>query len=225
MTIGNKIAFPAGIVHVRSTEPPVVPARIQFLPFIPNIISTFSQSETIIFLRYTFIPTYSKLIGGILFSIAFWAAARNLGRQSIVKDYMIISVYGFVLLFLSNQAILLVNGVPYPPFGLATVSFMGLSSYMILVGIYCSSISVAEDSKLRQSIRSIALRESKLLDSIGTAQMEPEIQRRVIVLTKQNQDRMVEETGIQSSLMEEDMKSYLEQVIKEVKKDRQQPAS
>ena len=36
---------------------------------------------------------------------------------------------------------------------------------------------------------------------------------------------MVEETGIQSSLTEEDMKSYLEQVIKEVKKDRQQQAS
>jgi len=87
---------------------------------------------------------------------------------------MIISAYGFVLLFLSSQAILLVNAVPYPPFGLATVSFIGLSSYMILVGIYCSAISVAEDSKLRQSIRSFALRESKLLDSIGTAQIDTE---------------------------------------------------
>jgi hypothetical protein len=189
---------------------------IQFLPFIPNI-SFFSQSETVIFLLYTFIPTYSKLIGGILFGVAFWAAARSLGRQSIVKDYMIISGYGLVLLFVSNQAILLVNTVPYPPFGLATVSFMGLSSYMILVGIYCSAISVSEDSKLRQSIRNLAIKESKLLDSIGTAHMEQEIQKRVLEFTKRTQDMMAEETGIKSSMTEDDMKQYLEQVIREVK--------
>jgi hypothetical protein len=48
--------------------------------------------------------------------------------------------------------------------------------------------------------------------------MEQEIQRRVLTLTKQNQDKMAEETGIQSSLTEEDMIEYLEQVIDEAKK-------
>ena len=42
------------------------------------------------------------------------------------------------------------------------------------------AISVSEDSKLRQSIRHVALREPKLLDSIGIAQMEQEIQKRVL---------------------------------------------
>jgi hypothetical protein len=45
-----------------------------------------------------------------------------------------------------------------------------------------------------------------------------EIQKRVIELTKQNQDRVVEESGIQSSLTEEDMKQYLQEVINEVQK-------
>ena len=93
---------------------------------------------------------------------------------------------------------------------------------MILVGIYCSAISVAEDSKLRQSIRSFALRESRLLDSIGTAQMEQEIQKKVIEFTKRNQERMAEKTGIQPSLTDEDVRAYLEQVIKEVKKPETQ---
>ena len=53
--------------------------------------------------------------------------------------------------------------------------------------------------------------------------MEQEIQRRVLTLTKQNQNRMAEESGIQSSLTEEDMKDYLEQVIEEVKKERRTP--
>jgi hypothetical protein len=50
--------------------------------------------------------------------------------------------------------------------------------------------------------------------------MEQEIQKRVIGFTKENQDRMVEESGIQTSLTEEDVKEYLEQVIEEVKKSR-----
>jgi hypothetical protein len=39
-----------------------------------------------------------------------------------------------------------------------------------------------------------------------------------LTLTKQIQDKMAEETGIQSSLTEEDVKQYLQQIIKEVKK-------
>jgi hypothetical protein len=192
---------------------------IQILPLLPNIISLFSYSQTIFFLLYTFIPIFSRLIGGILFGFAIWASARNL-RRSTVKDYMVISAFGLILLFVSNQAILLVENTPYPPFGLVTVSFMGLSSYLLLVGIYSSAISVAEDSKLRQSIRNTVTKESRLLDSIGMAHMEQEIQKKIVEFTKQNQHRMAEETGIQSSLTEEDMKEYLDQVIREVKKAR-----
>jgi hypothetical protein len=52
--------------------------------------------------------------------------------------------------------------------------------------------------------------------------MEQEIQKRVITLTKQNQERLVEESGIQPSLTDEDMRSYLQQVIEEIQKSRQQ---
>jgi hypothetical protein len=53
--------------------------------------------------------------------------------------------------------------------------------------------------------------------------MEQEIQRTVLTLTKQNQNRMTEEMGIQSSLTDDDVKEYLEQVIEEVKKERRKP--
>jgi Tfp pilus assembly PilM family ATPase len=89
---------------------------------------------------------------------------------------------------------------------------------MMLIGVYSSAISVSEDSKLRQSIRNFAL-ESRLLDSIETEQMEQEIQRRVLTVTRENQERMAEESGIQTSLTEEDIKEYLEQVLNEIKKD------
>lgn len=128
---------------------------------------------------------------------------------------MIISGIGLVLLFVSNEAIIFVNE-PYPPFGFVSVLYQGLASYLVLIGIYSSAISISEDSRLRSSIRDLAMREAKLLGSIGMAQMEQQIQRRVISLTKQNQEKLVEDTGIQSTLTEEEMKQYIDQVIKEV---------
>lgn len=86
-----------------------------------------------------------------------------------VRDYMMITAYGFVLFL--TAVVATVEQAGYPPFGLANVSFVGLSSFLILIGLYHSAISVANDVTLRKSIKNSALRESKLLDSIGTAQM------------------------------------------------------
>jgi hypothetical protein len=161
----------------------------------------------------------SKPVGGILFGIAFWTVAKNIGHGSVVRDYIVISAYGFILLFISEQAITLTL-VSYPPFGLITISFVGLSSYLILVGIYASAISIGEDMKLRQSIRKYTLTESKLLDSIGTAQLEQEIQRRVITMTREHQHIIEEEIGIQSSINEDDIKQYVVEVLKTIKRNK-----
>jgi hypothetical protein len=195
----------------------------QFMILYLNLFASLLQGNPLFFsVLLTLVFTLSKVAGGILFGIAFWAVAKNIRQTSIVRDYVIIAGYGLVLLFISNQAGALV-AVPYPPFGLASILFMGLSSYLLLLGVYSSAISVSEDSKLRQSIRNFAIKETRLLDSIGTAQMEQEIQRRVLTLTKQSQNKMAEESGIQSSFSDDDVKDYLEQVIEEVKKERQTP--
>jgi ABC-type multidrug transport system fused ATPase/permease subunit len=163
----------------------------------------------------------SKPAGGFLFGFAFLDTARKLDTGP-VRDYMIISAYGFMLFFISNQAAIVLPVISYPPFGLATTLFTGLSSYFIMVGIYSSAISISEDSELRRSIRKFAIKESKLLDSIGFAHMEQEIQKRALKLAKVQEETMKEQTGIGSSLDEDDMKDYLKEVINEVKKHHQQ---
>jgi hypothetical protein len=68
-------------------------------------------------------------------------------------------------------------------------------------------LSVSEDSTLRQTIRKVALKESQqFLDSIETAEMEQEIQRRVLKFSKKTKARMEDETGISTSVDEEDVK-------------------
>ena len=68
--------------------------------------------------------------------------AKSVGRDNVVRDYLIISAYGFVLLFTSNQAIVLLTA-PYPPFGLPTISFVGLSSYLIARYLFFSYVRIA----------------------------------------------------------------------------------
>jgi hypothetical protein len=49
--------------------------------------------------------------------------------------------------------------------------------------------------------------------------MEQEIEKRVLKVAREQQEVLRERSGIESSLTERDMKEYLEQVIKEVKKE------
>jgi hypothetical protein len=158
----------------------------------------------------------TKPLGGVLFGVAFWLVAKNLNDRK-VRGYLIISAYGMTLLFTANQPTALIL-TPYPPFGLVTISFMGLASYLLYLGIYSSAISVSEYSRLRQIIRNETLRESqKFLDVIGTAEMEQEIQRKVLKFSKKTKDLMEHETGISTSLDDNDVKRYLEEVLIELK--------
>lgn len=196
---------------------PLIYFLSQFVGLGLNLFAPILRLDPIFFgILLTLLFSLSKAGGGILFGVAFWIIARNIQHDSIVKNYLSLAAYGLILLFVSNQGVVLL-ATPYPPFGVATISFVGLSSYLVLVGIYYSAISVAEDSNLRKSIRNYAMRNSKLLDSIGTAQMEQELTNRVLDFARDHSDMIAEQTGIEPSLSNEDIRVYLDQVIKEVK--------
>lgn len=46
--------------------------------------------------------------------------------------------------------------------------------------------------------------------------MEQELQSRVLTVARKNSDAMAEETGVETSMNEDDMKDYLEIVMKEL---------
>jgi len=154
----------------------------------------------------------------ILFGIAFWSVAKNI-QNKVVKNYLVISAYGMVLLFTANQPVGLTL-IPYPPFGLATISFVGLSAYLVFIGIYSASLSVALDSKLRSVIRKTTFDEAKFLKDIGSSEMERVIEKRVHVMMTRTQDDFKMETGIEPSLTDSEAKEYLLEVLDEIKDKR-----
>jgi hypothetical protein len=191
----------------------------QFQPLFLYSFADMRLSNPVLFgIIYNLIFSISKPAGGVLFGIAFWIVAKNLTSKT-VKSYMMISAYGMMLLFTVNQPTGLTL-TPYPPFGLTSICFMVLAVYLVFLGVYSSATSVSEDSRLRQSIRKIALRESQFLNAIGTAQMEQELQRRVIAIYGNTKNSMLNETGISSSVDENDIKSYLQEILEEVKVEK-----
>jgi signal transduction histidine kinase len=159
--------------------------------------------------------TLPAVVSSILFGLPFLMIARSLSHSIILKDYMIIAGSGFALFALATTGNVILAS--YPPLGLASVSFVGLSSYLMLIGIYSSTISMSEDVNLRQVIRKSAVDESRLLVSTGSAQMEQKIEKKVIDMAKDRAAIMTKQTGIQLSLSEHDMKQYLSTVLKEIK--------
>jgi hypothetical protein len=162
--------------------------------------------------------TFSVTICGILFGIGFISISRVVKHARDVRDYMLITGFGFILFFNSAQATVL--QASYPPFGLINVSFVALSAYLIFLGLYNSATSVANDVILRRYIKKSTLAATKLLDDIGTAQVNKAIEAKVVDLTKATADSLEKNTGVEPSLGVEEIRNYLNDVIKEVVKSR-----
>ena len=163
------------------------------------------------------LDTYAISIAGVLFGIGFWSISRTVSHHVHVRDYMVITGYGFILFLTAANATVL--QAAHPPYGLANVSFVGLASFLIFTGLYNSAVSVAQDVKLRKSIKTSALQQpSKLLDSMGTAQVTKEIEHKVISMTEKTASSLMDQSGVEPSLTDGEIRSYLDKVLEELVK-------
>ena len=128
----------------------------------------------------------TRPVGGILFGVAFWMIERSLSDNKI-SDHMKLSAIGIMLLSISNQdaGIYL---LPYPPFGLPTITFVGISSYLLFVGIYYSSVSISINTELRRTIESSVEEQFKFVSkkiSDGESRVKGVTRRLAKVLDRQ----------------------------------------
>ena len=150
--------------------------------------------------------------------MTLWTFARKT-RQKNMKNFFIISSLGIISLFSAIQP-----GSPfyeaYPPFGLVTQSFLGLSSYMLLVGMVGSAAYVARDSLVRREIYN-SLQDSHVL-KMGTAEMQRELEHKVFSVTdKFKSSKFADEMKFTTDPNEKDVRLMIEEVLKEVhSKDR-----
>jgi hypothetical protein len=172
----------------------------------------------------------SAVTGSLLFALAFFTIAKSLPQNNQVSLYLKTSGYGVLLLALS-----LLPGIiyaPFPPWGLAAWSTLALASLLYSIGIYSSALSISHDTTLRKLLRSLYIKQEEelkreqasLLETIGTAQLEQDLQKKVLKVVKEQEDTIRQQyAGIESSLTEKDMREYMEMINQELRR-REKPS-
>ena len=122
------------------------------------------QSDQEIFNYYL----YASLIGvagGGLLGFAFWTISNALKPNKAVMNYLRLCACGFILNVTASVAS--ISAAPYPPFGAVSISVLTLSSYMIILGLYSTAVSISQDIRLRQFIKNMTKKDLGFLSNIG----------------------------------------------------------
>ncbi len=157
-----------------------------------------------------------KQAGGFFFAISFIIISRHVTDQKI-KFYMIISGTGIMLLFGSSE-ISLLQLIPYPPYSLTTISMISISSFLLLIGLHYIAQSMAHDRKLLEFARKIVNQKaSKFLYDLGSAQWQKEMDRTLPVIMDVGSNHM-DGAAVSTSLSEEEVRNYINEISEEIKK-------
>ena len=196
-----------------------IPLLYQLFSFIvrdSNLVTDPTLVEIIYSQQFQVIFGISYQVSGLFFAIAFLIIGRKMKRKSL-KNYLIISSIGIVSLFSSMQP-----GMPfyaaYPSFGLVTLLFLGLSSYMLLVGMLGCAANVSRDSELRREIYKGLEVDSDVLKKIGMAEMQREIEKRVLPLASKIKLSDEMKNLMDTDPDEEDVKLMIEEILNEIQK-------
>ena len=173
------------------------------------------------FFNYYLYASLNGVIGGVLLGFAFWTIAKAMRANKSVATYLQLCSYGFILNLIAGVGIL--AAAAYPPFGFASFAMLTLSSYMIILGLYSTAVSISQDVRLRQYIKDLSRADSGFLSTIGRAQMERQVQAKASDLenvVKEQRIELEKKSGIQSSIEQHDIKQYLLEVLQEVDKHK-----
>src|SRR5687768_1817782 len=184
-------------------------------PAILEIFSSIRSNSILDQIAYTFLNSNLQ-IGGVFFAIAFLVIANKIPKGHQIVNSLIISLIGMMFLFGSKNVSALIMP-SYPPIGIVAISFMGLASYLLLVGIYSIVTIAARDIKLRKYLNKKVSNDTILLNNIAYAENENEIQKNVKSLM--DYSSQWQQNNRQHELNQQEIKEIVNDVISEIKEN------
>lgn len=138
--------------------------------------------------------------------------AKNI-QNILIKYYLILSSVGIMTLFSSVQiSILLI--LPYPPFGLSTITVMPMASFLLIIGLLFSAQSLSFDRQLLSELgKYIENRPNLFLQNIGTIEWTKNVEK--IVQQIENKQPIDKELRF-SALTKIDIQNYIYKVLDEL---------
>jgi hypothetical protein len=207
---------------------PLIYFLFPFEKYLVDIFRPFVVSSPVLYgIVNVTIFSATKQIGALFFSLAFLVAASTLVTRYEMQKYMLITGIGVAILFGSIEIDTLLYAA-YPPFGLITVSFIPMGSYLVLTGITLSATLLARDKELRGEFYRSAMSQLSLLKTIGVTEMENELIKTYKSLQKQTRSLDTKETrfekdnvreilhGLVDDLDKDDVREILHDVLSDV---------
>jgi|SRR5215204_983820 hypothetical protein len=198
----------------------VIPPILFFMGFYITFYETINppdpNTEQLPPLAIILIILYSAMTAGILFGVGFLSIAKSFRSETNIRDYMLITAYAFIIFFVSSGAT--IGQAGYPPYGLANVLFVGPSAFLMFTGLYRSAVSVSEDVRLRSLIKNMTKSQAGLLGDMGSAEMQKELEKKVMIVVKSNTDILTRQSGVEPSMSDHEIIEYIHQATKEIKK-------
>lgn len=194
-----------------------IPMIYFVLPFLVTQYGLFDQfmseydSKFNLIYYYLFSPY--KQVGGLLFGIVFWLTASRIKRENL-KILVRIAGLGMMVLFGS----MVIHGLTYlvsPPFGVVTIGFLPIASYLLLLGILSSTMELSIDSKIRRELQKTG-KQFALLDSISKAQVERSVLNTVRQVVKETSGK--DTIYADSNMLNEDYLEYAKEIMNEIKR-------
>jgi hypothetical protein len=108
--------------------------------------------------------------------------------------------------------------IPYPPFADVVWSFIGFAAYLYSFGLYFYVISISHDANLRKSVQKLSSEEANMLHRLGSTQMQQEIQKRVVKLSREQEEVLKEQTGVEHHLTNDKITHYVKDVMEEIQR-------
>jgi len=152
------------------------------------------------------------IAGSVMFGVAFLVVARRIEAGKI-RDYFTIAAIGAMMM-----SITLAPSGLQETFGVAGRALMLLASFMLCGGFYLSAVHIAQDARLRRLIKASA--GSKVFGAMAAAQLRQENETRVLDIIEKQRKIIKEQTGIQPSLEQKDVKTYLDRALYELQSNK-----
>ena len=157
------------------------------------------------FLIFRVVGTAGWVLADFVIAYAYILVAKNLGRQitssrNQIINYLLIAAFSTILISPTTNNWITNNS--YPPFGAIARALLVLASFLFSIGIYSVAMSVAQDAELRHLARKY-VKEFALLGTLGKAQDNAEIMRKIVKHIHQHADAMEKETSVESSMLDD----------------------
>lgn len=189
-------------------------SKFQFYQsWLSNILVDGHILSPVSFYRFlSILDVTTNVVTSLAFGITFWIISRRISDDAL-RHFIQISGIGICLLFLSSQVTNLIL-LPYPPFGLVSISFASIASYLLFIGLYQSAIITSRDSVIRSVIYKSADDESRFIGNIGASEMKYNISSQIRDVVKRMGDKMVEEDSYELNDLKQDAKDFVNMAVR-----------